>query len=128
MPEKDGFEVCQTLKNDERTSHIPIILLTAKIDVASRLEGLGVGADAYLSKPFLKEELLIRLDKMLELRQTLQARYLAGSAKPIAPGSEGIRSALSMEDVFLQKIYEEVEKNLSDVDFGNVHLARAMHL
>ncbi len=62
MPEKDGYQVCDTLKNDERTSHIPIILLTAKADAASKITGLKRGADAYLTKPFDKEELLVRLE------------------------------------------------------------------
>jgi signal transduction histidine kinase/ligand-binding sensor domain-containing protein/ActR/RegA family two-component response regulator len=75
MPEKDGFEVCDTLKNDERTSHIPIVLLTAKADVESRIKGLRRGADAYLSKPFHQEELLVTLAKLLELRKKLQVRY-----------------------------------------------------
>ncbi|MCB9297382.1 MAG: response regulator [Lewinellaceae bacterium] len=52
IPEKNGYELCGTLKNDERTSHIPIILLTAKADTDSRIIGLWRGADAYLSKPF----------------------------------------------------------------------------
>jgi signal transduction histidine kinase/ligand-binding sensor domain-containing protein/DNA-binding response OmpR family regulator len=75
MPEKDGFELCRTLKNDIRTSHIPIILLTARADMDSRLEGLEGGADAYLTKPFNQQELEISLRKSLELRQRLRERY-----------------------------------------------------
>ncbi|MBK8192230.1 MAG: response regulator [Lewinellaceae bacterium] len=79
MPLKDGFEVVQALKNDERTSHIPIILLTAKADLDSRIKGLERGADAYLAKPFDKEELLAYLRSLLELRRKLQARYTGGA-------------------------------------------------
>jgi signal transduction histidine kinase/CheY-like chemotaxis protein len=75
MPFKDGFEVVETLKNDERTSHIPIILLTAKADAQSRLTGLRRGADAYLSKPFHQEELLVTVENLLELRRKLQLKY-----------------------------------------------------
>lgn len=71
MPEKDGYEVCNTLKNDERTSHIPIILLTAKADAHSRISGLKTGADAYLSKPFDKVELLVRLEMMVKKQKQL---------------------------------------------------------
>ncbi|MCB0535827.1 MAG: response regulator, partial [Saprospiraceae bacterium] len=84
MPGKDGFEVCKILKSDERSSHIPIILLTAKADIGSKLKGLERGADAYLPKPFYKEELLIRLRKLLELRQSLRQYYLS-----LATGTEG---------------------------------------
>ena len=63
MPEKDGFELCETLKEDIRTSHIPIVLLTAKSSVESRIVGLKHGADDYLAKPFHEEELLIRMKK-----------------------------------------------------------------
>ena len=73
MPEKNGFEVCETLKNDQRTSHIPIVLLTAKAKATDedRLDGLRHGADAYLTKPFNKEELFIRLEKLITLRKSL---------------------------------------------------------
>ena len=75
MPEKDGFEVCDTLKNDERTSHIPIVLLTAKADISSRIAGLRRGADAYLAKPFNLEELTVTLHQLIAIRAKLQARY-----------------------------------------------------
>ncbi|MEQ1747699.1 MAG: ATP-binding protein, partial [Saprospiraceae bacterium] len=75
MPEKDGFELTDTLKNDPRTSHIPIVLLTARADVESRIAGLRRGADSYLAKPFYPEELTVTLEKLLENRQRMQARY-----------------------------------------------------
>ena len=77
MAKKDGFEVTQILKNDPHTSHIPIILLTAKTDLRSKIGGLERGADAYMSKPFDKTELLVRLKKLLELRQKLRHYYLS---------------------------------------------------
>ena len=67
MPEADGFELCRALKYNERTSHIPIIMLTAKADLDSKLKGLDLGADAYLTKPFNQKELLVRISKLLEL-------------------------------------------------------------
>jgi CheY-like chemotaxis protein len=76
MPFVDGFELCRRLKNNEHTSHIPIIMLTAKADIESKIEGLQQGADAYLQKPFNKEELVVRVKKMLELRKNLQQYYL----------------------------------------------------
>ena len=129
MPEKDGFEVCQTLKNDERTSHIPIVLLTAKADVESRLEGLGVGADAYLSKPFLKAELFIYLENLVELRRKLQARY-ADISKDVFPKNvlTGEQTSPTLDDIFLQKIRGFVEAKLDDPEFGNTELARKMFL
>ena len=72
--------MCKTLKTDERTSHIPIIMLTAKADLDSKLQGLERGADAYLMKPFHKGELLLRIKKLLELRQQLQKHYLLAIA------------------------------------------------
>ncbi|MCB0307558.1 MAG: response regulator, partial [Calditrichaeota bacterium] len=75
MPGIDGYELCDTLKRDIRTSHIPIVLLTAKADKDSRISGLRKGADAYLAKPFHEEELLARLSNLLELRRNLQKKY-----------------------------------------------------
>ena len=120
MPVKGGFAVTRFLKNDERTSHIPIILLTAKADVESRLEGLGRGADAYLAKPFDKKELLLRLEKLIELRKKLQARY----AQFILPEVSAPDEDTQIEDAFLQKVNGIIEANLGESEFGVAELCR----
>lgn len=130
MPIKDGFELCQTLKIDERTSHIPIILLTAKADIESRLEGLQKGADAYLSKPFHQEELLIILQSQLVLRKNLQVRFSqltqqSSSTEVTATIAENnIEIELEIEDAFLQKIRDIIEKDLSNSEIGMLQLVR----
>ena len=121
MPVKDGFELCKTLKTDERTSHIPIILLTAKADDESRISGLQHGADAYLPKPFNKQELIIRLEKLLELRKLLQERY--GGMDFVTKNS-----TTPQEDEFMLKVRKAVEDNLDDEDFGIMQLCRAVNL
>jgi len=115
MPFKDGFEVVEDLKNDERTSHIPIILLTAKADVQSRLAGLRKGADAYLSKPFHQEELLVTVENLLETRRKLQLKY---QQNMLAPTPTEATPASDTEDVFLQKVRAIVEANYQQEDFG----------
>ena len=67
MPFMNGFELLKKLRSDEQTSHIPVIMLTAKTDVDSKMQGIQGGADAYLEKPFNIEELQIRVEKLLEL-------------------------------------------------------------
>jgi signal transduction histidine kinase/DNA-binding response OmpR family regulator len=121
MPRLDGLELCGILKNDERTSHIPIILLTAKASVESRLAGLARGADDYLSKPFNREELLLRARNLLAWRQKLRARY--AQAKDLEPAED---RNIVIEDVFLQKIRGIVEEKISDVDFEIDQLARVV--
>ncbi|MBK6622118.1 MAG: response regulator [Saprospirales bacterium] len=121
MPRKDGMELCEILKNDERSSHIPIILLTAKAGVESRLAGLSRGADDYLSKPFNREELLIRSRNVLEWRQRLRDRY--ASLQPPAPVED---KSIQVEDAFLQKIRGIVDQHLSDSDFEIEQLARVV--
>lgn len=133
MPEKDGYEVCHILKNDECTSHIPIILLTAKASPEDRVEGLREGADAYLTKPFNKEELLIRLEKLVELRRALQAKYsdwrlVTGDSSAQSPVTSYQSPVATLEDIFLQKLYKVVEDRLDDTSLGVVHLCHAVHL
>ncbi len=124
MPIKDGFEVLETLKKDARTSHIPIILLTAKADVQSRLAGLRRGADAYLSKPFNQEELLVTVENLLELRRKLQEKYGQLDIQKIEV--DETENSADPEDIFLQKFRTLVAANLSDTDYEMVHLERAL--
>ncbi|MCK6691882.1 MAG: response regulator [Thermoanaerobaculia bacterium] len=123
MPVKDGFDLTDTLKNDERTSHIPIVLLTAKSSVDDRIAGLKRGADAYLIKPFHREELLATLRQLLENRRRVQAffsrRIFLDPAEPLPPEAD-------LEDAFLQKLRGVVEANLSDPDFEMPQLERAL--
>lgn len=121
MPEKDGFELCRTLKEDMRSSHIPIILLTARADMDARLEGLEGGADAYLTKPFNEQELEVSLRKSLELRERLRARYAQES--PVIPQPEKI---FSKEDAFIKTLHDVLEANYSDEEFIIPQLANKM--
>lgn len=119
MPEKNGFELCETLKNDERTSHIPIVLLTAKADLENRTEGLSKGADAYLSKPFNQKELNVVLGQLLKLRASLRDRY----AKMVLDQEEDNQEpsmdfSFSAEDSFVKKAIELIELNLNDSQFS----------
>lgn len=121
MPKKSGLELCQTIKHDARTNHIPIVLLTAKADFDAKMEGLEQGADAYLAKPFEKKELLLRLEKLLELRERLQARY----SQPFeAPAAETEPS--EEEDAFIVELRKTVHDHMEDEGFGIPELCKAM--
>ena len=116
MPFKDGFEVLNTLKNDERTSHIPIVLLTAKADIESRLAGLRRGADAYLAKPFHQEELLVTVENLLELRRKLQLKYQQNILA--VADTTAVEIPADVEDAFLQNVRAIIAANYTDEDFG----------
>ncbi len=120
MPEADGYTVCKTLKEDERTSHVPIIMLTAKATQEDKIQGLDMGADAYLSKPFHREELEIRIGKLIELRKQLQQRYKSELEE--APGT------IKTSDPFIQKLQEVIESRMEDESFGIPDLCRAVNL
>ncbi|MGA9119059.1 MAG: hybrid sensor histidine kinase/response regulator transcription factor, partial [Bacteroidota bacterium] len=112
MPKKDGYEVCRTLKLDEKTSHIPIILLTAKAASENKIEGLEIGADDYLIKPFEPKELLARVKNLIELRRKLRERFKA--SVPLKPGEIAVTS---MDDTFLKKVIAAVEQHIGDEQF-----------
>jgi signal transduction histidine kinase/DNA-binding response OmpR family regulator len=113
MPEMDGIELLNSIKNDARTSHIPVVILTAKADVLSRIEGLKKGADAYIAKPFNKEELQLQLKKLIEHRKKMQERY-AAMGHFIDHTDEGFE----LEDAFMQKIHTIMTEKLNDEKFN----------
>lgn len=121
MPRKNGFEVCHTLKTDNRTSHIPIVLVSAIADQEARNDGLRGGADAYLVKPFNREELFIRLEQLIELRRRLQERYQNLSL--VSPSDDPI---FQKEDAFIAKLQTAIEEHLDDENFGIQELCKAL--
>ena len=112
MPGMDGLELCRRLKTDERTSHIPVILLTAKTGTGSKLEGLKTGADDYLTKPFERPELLMRVKNLLASRKLLRERF--GRQLLLQPAEVTVTST---DEKFLQKVFALLEENLSNADF-----------
>jgi len=119
MPKLDGYELCKTLKLDEKTSHVPIILLTAKAGQENKVEGLETGADDYLTKPFDAKELLVRVKNLIEVRRKLRERFSA--AQVLKPGEIAVTS---IDDAFLQKALAVVEKRLGDENFSVEDFAR----
>ncbi|MEM7655147.1 MAG: tetratricopeptide repeat protein [Bacteroidota bacterium] len=127
MPRKDGYEVTQLLKADARTSHIPVILLTAKATQKDRITGLQEGADAFLTKPFDRTELMVRIHKLLELRTKLQAYYRSLPFPEAEPTSAAIRRP-TLEEQFMGSIQELVENRFTDPELTVHELSEVVHL
>ncbi len=111
MPKKNGFEVVAAIRSQLCTSHIPIILLTAKTALESRLAGIKHGADAYLTKPFNSTELILRIQKLIETRKALQQRYAQATTDPLLTERIAPASFLK-EDQFLKDLHCFVKEHL----------------
>lgn len=113
MPGMDGMELCNRLKADERTSHIPVILLTARATSRDRIEGLEQGADDYISKPFDMNELKVRVRNLLIQREKLKEKY-AGMV-----GLDWSHVAVTtLEEKFLKKVFAVITGHMHDSDFN----------
>jgi signal transduction histidine kinase/AraC-like DNA-binding protein len=120
MPRMDGVQLSHRLKNDERTSHIPIVLLTAKADSETKIQGLELGADDYIPKPFDMKELLVRVRNLIEGRKKLREKYssqLDLGAKKVELHVKKVK-AFSVDERFLQKALDIVDKNIASSSFG----------
>jgi YesN/AraC family two-component response regulator len=119
MPEMDGYMLCDKIKNKELTSHIPIILLTAKADRESKLTGLETGADDYLSKPFDADELKLIVRNRIEARNKMKERF----SREITLEPREI-SITSFDEKFLQKVLSIIEAHMDDENFSIEQLSR----
>ncbi len=123
MPEVDGYELCRVLKKDVKTSHIPIVLLTAKASEENVIQGLETGADDYITKPFNTKILLTRIKNLIDLRchlqQKIQKQMLLQPAEI---------SVSSVDQEFIKEVQDIIEKNLSDPEFHVGQLSEKLYM
>jgi len=121
LPYTDGYELCSHLKKDVQTSHIPIILLTARAAEENILMGFETGADDYITKPFSTPLLLARIKNLIQLRRVLQQNLFATMNQPV------VKTPVSPVDtVFINNLKTVMEKNLSDPEFNVEDLCRKL--
>ncbi len=113
MPGMDGFALCDKLKNDDKTNHIPVILLTAKASAENRISGLKTGADDYITKPFNAEELRTRVANLIAQRRLLREKFARNFR--LEPENVEVESA---DEAFIRRICKIVDSDLDDPDFG----------
>jgi signal transduction histidine kinase/ligand-binding sensor domain-containing protein/DNA-binding response OmpR family regulator len=123
MPIMDGMALCHKIKHDSQTSHIPVILLTARSAVEPRLEGFQAGANDYVTKPFSYEMLQSRIKNLLAQQDAMRKLF----QKQVEVNPTEI-SITSVDEHFLRQSLEEVEKNISDPEFSVEDLSRALHM
>jgi signal transduction histidine kinase/DNA-binding response OmpR family regulator len=113
MPEMDGISLCKKIKTNESTCHIPVILLTAKTNIEQRVEGLQIGADSYIPKPFNVDHLRVRVQKLIELRETLKQKY--EGKLDVLEDTVKLKSA---DELFLQKIDQVIKEQLPNSELS----------
>lgn len=123
MPGMDGFQLSRQIRADERTSHIPLILLTARAEDHDKIAGLQTGVDDYLIKPFNPEELRARIENLIQMRRKLRERF--STATIVRPGDV---SVISADQQFLQRVLHVIEAEMGDDAFNVESLAAAVNL
>jgi signal transduction histidine kinase/DNA-binding response OmpR family regulator/streptogramin lyase len=125
MPGMDGVTLCKNFKQNIYTSHIPVILLTAKADLESRIEGLETGADEYLSKPFNSYELQVRARNLIRSREILRERFTKSQKLVLEPKEISITS---LDEKFLKNVLQIIEKNMDDSEFRVESLGKELEM
>ena len=123
MPLMDGFELCRTIKSDIRFSHIPVILMTAKTDDGSKIQGMELGADAYVEKPFSMDYLRASISSLLVNRDNVRK---ALSRSPVIPVSS--IAVTDADKSFIEDIYRIIAQNYSNTEFRMDDMASELHM
>ncbi|HSO86397.1 MAG TPA: two-component regulator propeller domain-containing protein [Draconibacterium sp.] len=123
MPKVNGFQFCKEVRKDERTSHIPIVMLTAKAEFDDKIEGLEIGVDDYITKPFSAKELIVRVSNLIKQRRLLRSRFKTSTL--IKPSEV---TATSVDQVFLEKVIKTIEINMENQDFTPESLAASVNM
>jgi len=123
MPMMDGIELCKKIKENPKTKQIPVILLTAKSALNAKIEGLESGADAYITKPFSMDHLLVQISNLLENRKTILDHY---SNSPLAHLKSLTLSASDQD--FISKLDKIIESHMKDTDLNVETLAKLMNM
>jgi signal transduction histidine kinase/DNA-binding response OmpR family regulator len=123
MPGIDGYELCRVLKNHRNTSHVPIILLTAKAGEADIIEGLETGADDYITKPFSTKILCTRIKNLIDLRRYLQQTI--DREMTLKPTKMTVQP---VEKEFIKELIDVIEKNIRDPDFNVEELCKKLYM
>lgn len=112
MPEMDGFELTRQVKSDIESSHIPVILLTAKVNVEAKVEGFETGADAYIEKPFSLEVLMAQIANLLQSREKLRESFLKN---PFTGANTIVRT--KADEAFIKKLHDIIHENIDNSEF-----------
>lgn len=123
MPEMNGYKFCESIKNDLKTSHIPLLMLTAKARIDDRIEGIEKGADAYMVKPFDMRLLKLRVSQLITSRQLIFNKYFS----LINDVPKNINTT-SLDKEFIQKVLLYINENIGDPDLNVESLASELNL
>jgi YesN/AraC family two-component response regulator len=122
MPKMDGYELCQKVKSNILTCHIPVVLLTAKISHESEMKGYSVGADDYLRKPFDSEILIVKIQRIMESRKQIQEKVTQSTG--IIPPE--LQKTNQTDSAFLQNLFQLLDKNLDNTSLDVEYLTKKL--